>query len=160
MLSSRKLPDLEEAAAAIGGDVDVVAANAGDPDRAAAAVERCMERFGTIDILVNNAATNPYFGAAIDIDLERYDKTWDVNVRGPLVWTQLAWKAAMAEHGGSVVNIASIGGLSVEPGIGIYHGTKAALIHPTQPLTDQLAPPVRGHAPPPSLGKTPTEQGR
>src|SRR3546814_3603052 len=46
MLSSRKLPDLEEAAAAIGGDVDVVAANAGDPDRAAAAVERCMERFG------------------------------------------------------------------------------------------------------------------
>src|SRR3546814_2674863 len=64
MLSSRKLPDLEEAAA-IGGDVDVVAANAGDPDQAAAAVERCMERFGTIDILVNNAATNPYFGAAI-----------------------------------------------------------------------------------------------
>src|SRR3546814_7796550 len=72
--------------------------------------------------------------AAIDIDLERYDKTWDVNVRGPLVWTQLAWKAAMAEHGGSVVNIASIGGLSVEPGIGIYNGTKAALIHLTKTL--------------------------
>src|SRR3546814_15496219 len=83
MLSSRKLPDLEEAAAAIGGDVDVVAANAGDPDQAAAAVERCMERFGTIDILVTNAATNPYFGAALDIDLERYDQTLDVNGRGP-----------------------------------------------------------------------------
>src|SRR3546814_15258077 len=89
--------------------------------------------------------------AAIDIDLERYDKTWDVNVRGPLVWTQLAWKAAMAEHGGSVVNIASIGGLSVEPGIGIYNGTQAALIHLTKTLAAEHSPAVRVNALAPRL---------
>jgi NAD(P)-dependent dehydrogenase (short-subunit alcohol dehydrogenase family) len=154
LLSSRKRDALEAAAAEIGGDVDVVAANAGDPEQAAAAVDRCIERFGGLDILVNNAATNPYFGPAIDIDLDRYDKTWDVNVRGPLVWTQLAWRAAMAERGGSVINIASIGGLSVEPGIGIYNGTKAALIHLTKTLAAELAPSVRVNAIAPGLVKT------
>jgi NAD(P)-dependent dehydrogenase (short-subunit alcohol dehydrogenase family) len=154
LLSSRKQDALEAAAAEIGGDVDVVAANAGDPDQAAVAVDRCIERFGGLDILVNNAATNPYFGPAIEIDLARYDKTWDVNVRGPLVWTQLAWKAAMAERGGSVINIASIGGLSVEPGIGIYNGTKAALIHLTKTLAAELAPSVRVNAIAPGLVKT------
>ncbi len=154
LLSSRKQDALEKAAADIGGDVDVVAANAGDPEQAAGAVARCVERFGGLDILVNNAATNPYFGPAIDIDLDRYDKTWDVNVRGPLVWTQLAWRAAMAERGGAVINIASIGGLSVEPGIGIYNGTKAALIHLTRTLASELAPSVRVNAIAPGLVKT------
>ena len=154
LLSSRKQDALEAAAAEIGGDVDVVAANAGDPVQAASAVDRCMERFGGLDILVNNAATNPYFGPMIDIDLERYDKTWDVNVRGPLVWTQLAWRAAMAERGGSVINIASVGGLSVEPGIGIYNATKAALIHVTKGLAAELAPSVRVNAIAPGLVKT------
>jgi len=154
LLSSRKLADLEAAAEEIGGDVDVVTANAGDPDQAAAAVERCMERFGAVDVLVNNAATNPYFGPAIDIDLGRYDKTWDVNVRGPLVWTQLAWRASMQERGGAVINVASIGGLSVEPGIGIYNGTKAALIHLTRTLAAELAPTVRVNAIAPGLVKT------
>ncbi len=154
LLSSRKLDALEAAAAEIGGDVDVVVANAGDPDQAAAAVAHCIERFGGVDILVNNAATNPYFGPAIDIDLDRYDKTWDVNVRAPLVWTQLVWRAAMAERGGSVINIASVGGLSVEPGIGIYNGTKAALIHLTKTLAAELAPSVRVNAIAPGLVKT------
>lgn len=154
LLSSRKLTALEAAAEEIGGDVDVVAANAGDPEQAAAAVDRCMDRFGAIDILVNNAATNPYFGPAIDIDLDRYDKTWDVNVRGPLVWTQLAWKASMEARGGSVINMASIGGLSVESGIGIYNGTKAALIHLTRTLAAELAPSVRVNAIAPGLVKT------
>src|SRR5690606_17846545 len=111
LLSSRKQEALEEAAQAIGGDVDVFAANAGDPDQAEAAVAHCVERFGGVDILVNNAATNPYFGPAMDIDLGRYDKTWEVNLRGVLVWTQEAWRRSLAERGGSVINIASIGGL-------------------------------------------------
>ena len=101
LLSSRKLPDLEAAAAEIGGDVDVIAANAGDPEQASAAVDRCIERFGGVDILVNNAATNPYMGPTMDIDLPRYDKTWEVNLRGALVWTQLAWKRSMSERPGS-----------------------------------------------------------
>ncbi len=154
MLSSRKLDALEAAATEIGGDVDVVAANAGEPDQAAVAVERCTERFGGLDILVNNAATNPYFGPTIDIDLGRYDKTWQVNHRGVLVWTQLAWKAAMADRGGCVINISSVGGMSIEPGIGIYNGTKAALIHLTRTLAAELAPSVRVNAIAPGLVKT------
>jgi NAD(P)-dependent dehydrogenase (short-subunit alcohol dehydrogenase family) len=154
MLSSRKQADLDAAATEIGGDVDVVVANAGDPGQAAAAVDRCIERFGAIDILVNNAATNPYFGPTMDIDLARYDKTWEVNLRGALVWTQLAWKASLAERGGAVINIASVGGLSVEPAIGIYNATKAALIHLTRTLAAELSPGVRVNAIAPGLVKT------
>jgi NAD(P)-dependent dehydrogenase (short-subunit alcohol dehydrogenase family) len=154
LLTSRKHDALEAVAAEIDGDVDVFAANAGDPEAAAAAVARCVERFGALDILVNNAATNPYMGPAIDIDLGRYDKTWEVNLRGALVWTQEAWHRSMAERGGSVINIASIGGLSIEPGIGIYNTSKAALIHLTKTLAAELAPSVRVNAIAPGLVKT------
>ena len=93
-------------------------------------------------------------GPSIDIDLPRYDKTFEVNVRGPLVWTQEAWKASMKEHGGAVINIASIGGMSVEPSIGIYNTTKAALIHLTKVLAADLSPGVRVNAIAPGLVKT------
>jgi NAD(P)-dependent dehydrogenase (short-subunit alcohol dehydrogenase family) len=105
-------------------------------------------------VLVNNAATNPYMGPSIDIDLPRYDKTWDVNLRGPLVWTQECWKAWMRSNGGAVVNIASIGGMSVEPSIGIYNTTKAALIHLTKVLAADLSPGVRVNGIAPGLVKT------
>jgi NAD(P)-dependent dehydrogenase (short-subunit alcohol dehydrogenase family) len=154
LLSSRKQDALEAAAAEIGGEVAVFAANAGDPDQAAAAVAHCVERFGAVDILVNNAATNPYFGPVMDIDLARYDKTWEVNLRGVLVWTQEAWKRSLAERGGSVINIASVGGFSIEQGIGIYNTTKAALIHLTKTLAAELAPNVRVNAVAPGLVKT------
>jgi NAD(P)-dependent dehydrogenase (short-subunit alcohol dehydrogenase family) len=155
LLTSRKLPDLEAAAAEIGGDVDVLAANAGDPDQAEAAVERCIERFGGVDILVNNAATNPYMGPTMDIDLPRYDKTWEVNLRGALVWTQLAWKRSMHERpGSSVINVSSVGGMTVEPSIGIYNATKAALIHLTRTLAMELSPSTRVNALAPGLVKT------
>jgi NAD(P)-dependent dehydrogenase (short-subunit alcohol dehydrogenase family) len=154
LLTSRKLPDLEAAAAEIGGDVDVIAANAGDPAQAEAAVEHCLARFGRVDILVNNAATNPYMGPTMDIDLPRYDKTWEVNLRGVLVWTQLAWKRSMADHGGNIINIASVGGMSVEPSIGIYNATKAAVLHLTRTHAAELAPTVRVNAIAPGLVKT------
>jgi len=85
MISSRKQDALEAAAAEIGaagGEVAVFAAHAGEPDQIAACVAATVERFGRVDILVNNAATNPYMGRAIDIDLPRFDKTWQVNYRG------------------------------------------------------------------------------
>lgn len=154
LLSSRKQAGLEAAAAEIGGDVAVFAAHAGDPEQAAACVSHCVERFGAVDILVNNAATNPYHGASIDIDLPRYDKTWEVNLRGALVWTQEAWRRSMQDRGGNVINIASVGGFTVEPGIGIYNTTKAALIHLTKTLAAELAPDVRVNAIAPGLVKT------
>jgi len=154
VLSSRKQDALEAAAAEIDGETSVFAANAGDPDQAAAAVAHTIEAFGRVDVLVNNAATNPYMGPSIDIDLPRYDKTWEVNLRGPLVWTQECWKAWMRDNGGRVVNIASIGGMSVEPSIGIYNTTKAALIHLTKVLAADLSPGVRVNAVAPGLVKT------
>ncbi|MDD9371092.1 MAG: SDR family oxidoreductase, partial [Acidimicrobiales bacterium] len=100
------------------------------------------------------AATNPYMGRAIDIDLPRFDKTWQVNYRGPVVWAQEVWNASMRDHGGSIVNIASIGGLSVETNIGHYNVTKAALIHLTRTLAADLSPGVRVNAIAPGLVKT------
>jgi NAD(P)-dependent dehydrogenase (short-subunit alcohol dehydrogenase family) len=157
MLSSRKQDALEEAAAKIGtagGQTAVFAANAGEPDQIAACVAATVERFGRVDILVNNAATNPYMGRAIDIDLPRFDKTWQVNYRGPVVWIQEAWQASMAEHGGSVINVSSIGGMSVEASIGHYNVTKAALLHLTRTFAADLAPGVRVNAICPGLVKT------
>jgi len=154
MLSSRKQDQLEKAAAEIDGEVDVVAANAGEPDQAEAAVARTIERFGSLDILVNNAATNPHFGKAIDIDLSRYDKTFQVNVRGVFVWTQLAYHRWMQEHGGNVINISSIGGMHYGSLIGIYDTTKAAVIYLTKPLAAELSPGVRVNAIAPGLVKT------
>ena len=154
MLSSRKQDALDEAAAGMTGEVATFAANAGEPDQAEACVAATVERFGAVDILVNNAATNPYMGPTIEIDLPRYDKTWQVNLRGPLVWTQAAWNASMKERGGNVINVASVGGLSVETSIGIYNTTKAALIHLTKILAADLAPHVRVNAIAPGLVKT------
>ncbi len=158
MLSSRKHDALEEAASGMkpSGDaqLDVFAANAGNPDDVEGCVQATMDRFGAIDILVNNAATNPYMGRMIDIDLPRLDKTHEVNLRGPFVWIQDVWNAYMSEHGGSVVNLSSIGGLSIEISLGHYNVTKAALIHLTKSLAKELAPKVRVNAIAPGLVKT------
>ncbi len=161
MLSSRKQDALDATADELrsvlderAGELATFAANAGDPDAATAAVDATMDRFGAVDILVNNAATNPYFGHAIDIDLGAFDKTVAVNWRGPLLWSQLVWRAWMQEHGGTILNVASIGGLSVETNIGIYNGTKAALLHLTRNLAAELSPHVRVNAVLPGLVKT------
>src|SRR2546423_2422910 len=105
MLSSRKQEQLEKAAAEIDGEVDVFAANAGEPEQAEACVQATVDRFGAVDILVNNAGTNPHMGRVIDVDLPRYDKTFQVNLRGPLVWTQAAYKSYMEGNGGCVINV-------------------------------------------------------
>jgi NAD(P)-dependent dehydrogenase (short-subunit alcohol dehydrogenase family) len=157
MLSARRRETLEEAAAALagaGGQVDVFAANAGDPQGAEAAVAATVERFGRLDVLVNNAATNPYFGPTVDIDRPRADKTFEVNVGGVLAWTRCAYRAAMAEGGGAVVNVSSIGAMSVEPGIGFYNVTKAAVVALTRQLAFELGPAVRVNAVAPGLVRT------
>jgi NAD(P)-dependent dehydrogenase (short-subunit alcohol dehydrogenase family) len=154
MLSSRKQDALDRVAVDMPGPVATFAANAGDPDAAEACVAATVERLGGLDILVNNAATNPHYGPLIDIDLPRFDKTVEVNLRGPLVWTQAAWRAAMAERGGAVVNVASIGGLRHQEGIGGYNVTKAGLVHMTRILAAELGPKVRVNALAPGLVET------
>ncbi|WP_434582086.1 SDR family NAD(P)-dependent oxidoreductase [Carbonactinospora thermoautotrophica] len=147
MLSSRKKEALDAVAEELSAAypdvrVETYAANAGDPEAAAACVAATVSALGGLDVLVNNAATNPYFGPLVDLDLARAEKTVRVNQYGIVLWTQLAWKAAMAERGGAIVNLASIGGFLTEPGIGYYNATKAAVIHLTRQFAAELAPKV------------------
>jgi NAD(P)-dependent dehydrogenase (short-subunit alcohol dehydrogenase family) len=161
MISSRKADALAQAASEISsangsraGEVDWQVANAGDPEQAALCMAATVGRFGSVDILVNNAATNPYYGPIIDLDTARADKTVRVNQSGYLEWSQAAWRSGMADHGGVILNLASIGGLSVEGGIGWYNVTKAAVIHLTSQLAGELGPRVRVNAVAPGLVKT------
>jgi NAD(P)-dependent dehydrogenase (short-subunit alcohol dehydrogenase family) len=118
----------------------VVAAHTGRPDDLERLVDTVLERFGRIDILVNNAATNPYFGPIIDTELPAWDKTFEVNLRGVFVLTQLVIRRWMSEHGGAIVNVASVGGIRPGYGLGTYNITKAGVIM----LTRQLAHELRG----------------
>ena len=155
MISSRRASSLARVAEEIGGDaVAWFEANAGDATAALACVEATVARFGSVDILVNNAATSPYFGPMIDIDVPRAMKMVGVNALGPLMWTQSAWRCGMRESGGSVINIASVGGYTVEPDIGFYNVTKAALLHVTRQLAAELGPAVRVNGIAPGLVKT------
>ena len=117
-------------------------------------VAEILQRDRRIDVLVNNAGTNPYFGPLVDIDEVRAAKTVRLNQYGPVMWSRLVWKASMSEHGGSIVNVASVGGLLTEPGIGYYNATKAALIHLTRQMAAELAPGVRVNAVAPGVVRT------
>ena len=140
MLSSRKQDQLEAAAAEMDGETAVFAANAGDVAAGRACVEATIERFGGLDILVNNAPTNPYIGPTLQVDESRYDKTFQVNLRGPLFWSQAAYDLAMKDNPGVILNVASVGGLRAEGSLGVYNLTKAALIHLTRQLAHELGP--------------------
>src|SRR4051794_10379450 len=140
MLSSRKREGLEAAAADIGGDVDVFPAHAGKPEDAVARIDATIERFGGLDVLVNNAGANPYYGFTLGVDEARYDKTFEVNLRGPLFWSQVAWEKSFKDHPGVIMNIASVGGLRSEFGLGVYNITKAAVIHMTRQLAGEIGP--------------------
>ncbi len=154
MISSRKAEDLKATAEELGARVAWHPANAGDADAAEECVAMTIERLGGLDILVNNAATNPYMGPVIDSDTPRWDKTFQVNLRGPLNWAQAAWRARLSQHGGAVINIASIGGLKPGGPIGVYDTTKAALVHLTAHLATEMSPGVRVNGIAPGLVKT------
>ncbi len=157
MITSRTAEDLAEAAAGLVAlgippeRVGWVASHVGKPEDAQACVASTLARFGGLDILVNNAGTNPYFGPMIDIDVVRAQKTFEVNQLSIVVWTAAAVKSGLR---GSVINVSSVGGLEVEPNIGWYNVTKAAVLHITRQLAFELAPDVRVNALAPGLVKT------
>lgn len=138
MMVSRRID--ESALAGIDGEVAIHPANTGDVEAGRRCIEATMERFGSIDVLVNNAATNPYFGPTLEVDEARYDKTFQVNLRGPVFWTQAVHQASFAAKPGVVVNVASVGGIRTENGLGVYNLTKAALIHLTRQLAGEIGP--------------------
>lgn len=156
VISSRSQANLDNARRTFPADADVfaVVAHVGSSTDAARLVTATIEHFGALDVLVNNAATNPYFGPLVDIDEGRLQKTFEVNQASVLTHTAAAWHHWMRDHGGVVLNIASIGGLGPEPGVGWYNVTKAAVIHLTKQLAWELAPGVRVNAIAPGLVRT------
>ena len=154
VISSRKAEDLHAAATTLSGEVATVAGNAGSPDDLDRLVTETMDRFGRIDVLVNNAATCPYVGPLMEVDLPRWDKTFEVNVRGPLLLAQKVWGAWMSEHGGSILNVVSIGGFRSNGFNGVYDNSKAALIQQTKHLATELGPKVRVNGVAPGLVET------
>jgi 3-oxoacyl-[acyl-carrier protein] reductase len=157
MVVARKPDELAETKAAleaIGAPAATYQGSVGDPAVAEASTAACVEQLGRIDIVVNNAAINPSYGPLMDADLGAVTKIFDANITGPLRFTRAAWHAWMREHGGAVLNVVSLGGLRVGPFIGAYNVSKAALIHLTKQLAQELAPGVRVNAVAPALVKT------
>ena len=155
-ITARKQPALEEAVAGLGGPDRAIFAAGGtdDPQHRQAAVQATLAAFGRLDVLVNNTGINPTYGPLLDLDEGLARKIFEVNVLAALGWTRLACRAWLAEHGGAVVNIASVAGLGASPGIGFYGVTKAALINLTRQLAVELAPRVRVNAVAPAVVKT------
>jgi NAD(P)-dependent dehydrogenase (short-subunit alcohol dehydrogenase family) len=154
VLTARKQESADAAAEQVGDSAIGVAAHAVDEDAAKRCVDLTLDRFGRVDILVNNAGTNPAFGPLIDQDHARFAKIFDVNLWAPLLWTSLVVKSWMGEHGGAVLNTASIGGMHQSPAMGMYNATKAALIHVTKQLALELSPRIRVNAICPGVVRT------
>jgi NAD(P)-dependent dehydrogenase (short-subunit alcohol dehydrogenase family) len=154
IVTSRRQESADEAARTLGPDAVGFQAHAADAAAAEACVALAVERFGRLDVLVNNAGTNPAYGPVVDQDHARFAKTFDLNVWAPVLWTSLAWNAWMREHGGAIVNTASVGGLIIGPDLGLYDASKAALIHLTKQLALELGPKVRVNAVAPGVVRT------
>lgn len=142
IVSSRKVDDCQQVADAIvaaGGKASAMACHIGEMEQITAAIESIRGQFGKLDILVNNAATNPYFGNVLDTDLSAFQKTVDVNIRGYFFMSVEAGKLMRENGGGAILNVASVNGMV--PGMmqGIYSITKAAVINMTKVFAKECA---------------------
>jgi NAD(P)-dependent dehydrogenase (short-subunit alcohol dehydrogenase family) len=155
-ITARKPEPLAEAVRELGGDAVALAVpgKADDPAHQEEAVQRTLEKFGSVDLLVNNTGINPVYGSMLDVEDEAAAKIFRVNVLAPLGWVRRVRDAWMGEHGGAVVNVASIAGLRTSPGIGMYGVSKAALIRLTLELAGELGPDIRVNAVAPAVVKT------
>lgn len=158
IVSSRKVEDCQTVADAItaaGGSAEALACHVGSMEQIQEAFAYIRNQHGRLDILVNNAAANPYFGHILDTDLEAYNKTVDVNVRGYFFMSVEAGKIMRENGGGKIVNTASINGLQPGHMQGIYSITKAAVINMTKSFAKECAPfGIRVNALLPGLTKT------
>lgn len=141
---------------ATGGDVHGVPLHVGDTASIPDIIAALVAEHGLIDVLVNNAATNPYFGNLLDTPVAAWDKTFDVNVRGSFVLAQqVARRLIEAERPGSLIQLTSILGVQAAPMQGVYGMTKAALISLTKTLAVELGPAnIRANAIAPGLVET------
>jgi NAD(P)-dependent dehydrogenase (short-subunit alcohol dehydrogenase family) len=154
VITARKEDALAEAARALGERAAYVAGRADDAEHQDDVIATALERFGSADFLVNNTGINPAYGPLMDIEPGVARKILDVNVIAALSWVQKLRAAWLGEHGGAVVNLASIAGLRPAPGIAMYGVSKAALIHLTEELAWELGPNIRVNAVAPAIVKT------
>ena len=143
VVSSRKVDACREVAQRLvdaGGDARAVACHIGDMealDNLFATVER---EYGRLDVLVNNAATNPYYGHVLDTDLAAFQKTVDVNIRGYFFASVLGGRLMRTTGGGSIINVASVNALRPGPLQGIYSITKGAVLNLTKVFARECGP--------------------
>lgn len=142
VVASRKLDGLRlvvEAIQASGGEVHSVAAHMGDPDSIKALVKESILHYGGVDIIVNNAATNPHFGPLLTAEDSMWDKIFDVNLRGYFRLIRESVPSMQERGGGKIINMASIAGLMPTPGMAVYGMSKAAVLMMTKSLAVELA---------------------
>lgn len=158
VVSSRNQEAVDAVAASIseqGGEAEGIACHMGDGPAIQELVDRTVERFGGIDIVVNNAAVNPAFGPLAEMTEAVFDKIMAVNLKGPLLLCQRAYPHMKARGGGAIVNISSISGLTPDPGLGLYGTSKAGLILMTQAMAREWGPDgIRANVLCPGLVKT------
>ena len=143
IVSSRKSDDCRKVVDAIrtaGGSAEAIGCHIGEMDQIAAFFRTVEEKHGRLDILINNAATNPYFGPIVDTPPDAFQKTVDVNIRGYFFMSAHGARLMAKTGGGAIVNVASVNGVVPAPLQGIYSITKAAVISMTQAFARECAP--------------------
>ncbi|MGB0908410.1 MAG: glucose 1-dehydrogenase [Maricaulaceae bacterium] len=138
--TSRKVADCAKVADAIiakGFKADAMTLHLGELADHDTAIKAIEEKYGRLDILINNGATNPYFGPAHETPESAYDKTMDVNLKGPFYLSSKSIPLMIKSGGGAIVNVASVDG--IQPGLGrvVYGMTKAALINMTKGMAKE-----------------------
>ncbi|MDN5858769.1 MAG: SDR family oxidoreductase [Pseudonocardia sp.] len=156
VITARRAEALDAAAAALGGPQRAlaVAGAADDAAHRAEAVKRALDTFGSIDFFVNNTGINPVYGNLMDLPMDAARKIVEVNCLAAVAWVQLVHEAWMAEHGGAIVNVTSVGGIRPPPGIGFYGASKAMLTHLTRQMAQELGPDIRVNSVAPAVVKT------
>lgn len=142
IVSSRKIDDCQKVVddiVATGGSAEALACHVGDMEQITAAFEHIKAKHKSLDVLVNNAAANPYFGHILDTDLAAYNKTVDVNIRGYFFMSVEAGKLMRENGGGSIINTASVNGIQPGDMQGIYSITKAAVMNMTKSFAKECA---------------------
>ncbi|MBW2091604.1 MAG: SDR family oxidoreductase [Deltaproteobacteria bacterium] len=141
VVSSRRPEGVAEAAerikSATGGEVLAVASSIASAEDRKKLVDETLKWAGSIDILVNNAGTNPAWGPLENVEESAWDKIFEVNLKGPFILSQLVFHAWMKDHGGCILNTASVGGFSTSTGTNVYNVTKAALVHLTRCMASE-----------------------
>jgi dehydrogenase/reductase SDR family member 4 len=143
VVNSRKQESVDDVALAIknaGGEATGIAGQVGNPEELQSLFDKTIEKYGRLDILVNNAATNPIFGPVETTDEKAFDKIMNVNVKAPFQLSKMALPIMQQNGGGSIINISSIGGISPEPFLGIYSVSKAALVMLTKVMAKEWGP--------------------